>query len=177
MSRIEEIEQRLAGAGSGMLPPVILSRLVVGVPSQCWVWGGPVNKDSGYGRVPYDGRTRIVHRVVYTLLVGEIPPGLALDHLCHNRDKDCVGGPACLHRRCVNPKHLEAVPHRVNLGRGRSRNGIPGVDFTALSQLKPWRAQIGVNYRKLHLGLFATEAEAIAARQAAELRYSTPAKP
>jgi hypothetical protein len=42
---------------------------------------------------------------------------LVIDHTCHN-GTDCVGGFACLHRRCCNPAHLEAVTHRENLLRG-----------------------------------------------------------
>lgn len=32
------------------------------------------------------------HRYSYEMLVGPIPEGLDLDHLCHNRDKGCRGG-------------------------------------------------------------------------------------
>jgi hypothetical protein len=48
-----------------------------------------------------------MHRFVYELVRGRIPPGLTLDHLCRVR-------------HCVNPYHLEAVPHRVNVLRGDS---------------------------------------------------------
>lgn len=62
----------------------------------CWIWQGGIN-NSGYG----------VHRAVYTLLAGEIPDGLQLDHLCRVR-------------RCCNPEHLEPVTARVNVLRGDS---------------------------------------------------------
>lgn len=45
------------------------------------------------------------HRLSYELFVGPIPDGYELDHLCRNRG-------------CVNPAHLEAVTHRVNVLRG-----------------------------------------------------------
>lgn len=79
----------------------------------CVIWtrgtGG-----GGYAWVRLDGRTQPAHRVVYKLLVGPIAPGLQVDHTCHNQDVSCTGGTTCLHRRCVNPHHLEAVTNGEN---------------------------------------------------------------
>ena len=72
----------------------------------CWRWLGAPNK-SGYGAMKIAGRTILAHRFGYELLVGDIPAGLGLDHLCRNR-------------RCVNPGHLEAVDDRTNILRGVS---------------------------------------------------------
>ena len=72
--------------------------------SGCWEWQGAITPD-GYGRQSYRGRARRAHRVAYELIVGEIPAGLVLDHLCRNRS-------------CVNPAHLEPVTDRINLLRG-----------------------------------------------------------
>jgi hypothetical protein len=73
-------------------------------PNGCWQWTGHRNK-GGYGlmrgRDWRDVHQR-AHRLTYELLVGPIPEGLELDHLCRNRG-------------CVNPAHLEPVSHRVNI--------------------------------------------------------------
>lgn len=73
----------------------------------CWLWLGWLTEEGGYGRFRYDRGRVVAHRFAYELLVGPIPPGLELDHLCRTR-------------RCVNPAHLEPVTHRENTLRGIS---------------------------------------------------------
>lgn len=70
----------------------------------CWLWRGKVGR-GGYGLVRFRGRPTGVHRVSYILLVGDIPEGMTLDHLCRVRN-------------CVNPKHLEPVSQQQNILRG-----------------------------------------------------------
>ena len=87
----------------------------------CWLWTAACDP-GGYGMV-WDPRQQChvrAHRAVYKLLVGPIPDELPLDHLCHNADETCMGGPTCPHRRCVRPAHLEPVTHKVNINRGRA---------------------------------------------------------
>lgn len=88
------------------------------VEGGCWPWRRP--KSHGYGEVKVDGRWLRAHRLVYELLVGPIPSGFDIDHICHNRDATCDRRSDCPHRRCVNPAHLEPVPHRTNVLRGRT---------------------------------------------------------
>jgi len=93
-------------------------------PGGCWLWTGTTTRGYGLFRIGSrtDGTSRKVgaHRFAYELLVGPIPDGLQLDHLCHNRDASCPGGWGCPHRRCVNPAHLEPVTSRVNTLRGKT---------------------------------------------------------
>ena len=49
-------------------------------------------------------RSEYTHRISYRLWVGEILPGLSIDHLCRRR-------------LCVNPAHLEAVTNAENHAR------------------------------------------------------------
>ncbi len=89
-------------------------------PNECWPWIPTVN-DQGYATFHIGSREtgypHPAHAVAYEFIVGPIPKGLHIDHLCHT-NSDCEGGPTCLHRRCVNPAHLEAVPPGVNTLRG-----------------------------------------------------------
>ena len=75
----------------------------VDATGDCWIWTGALA--SGYGRFYLNGQLRPAHRVAYETLVGSIPRGLDLDHLCRVRS-------------CVNPDHLEPVTRAENLRRG-----------------------------------------------------------
>jgi hypothetical protein len=86
-------------------------------PNGCIHFMGATN--SGYGIVwvgaPEGRRLRRAHRAHYELMIGPIPEGMTLDHTCHNEDPTCLGGPTCLHRRCVNLEHLEPKSRGANV--------------------------------------------------------------
>lgn len=70
----------------------------------CWLWTAARNT-AGYGQVSWRGRWTLAHRTVYQEMVGPIPAGFVLDHLCRVR-------------HCVNPAHLEPVTLKANVLRG-----------------------------------------------------------
>lgn len=77
----------------------------------CWLWTATLYPH-GYGVCSdWPKGNNGAHRVVYSKLVGEIPDGLHIDHLCRNR---------C----CCNPLHLEPVTPQENLRRGEGRYGV-----------------------------------------------------
>lgn len=72
---------------------------VAGLDGPCWAWTGRLTVKR-YAAI----RGRLGHRVIYELLIGNVPDGLELDH-------------RCFQRHCVSPHHLEPVTHRENLDR------------------------------------------------------------
>lgn len=89
--------------------------------SGCWLWTGLHGTKDGYGKFqPSPGKPKVMaHRWSYEAFVGEIPDGYQIDHKCHTDDESCPGGVDCVHRRCVNPAHLEAVTASENTMRQR----------------------------------------------------------
>jgi hypothetical protein len=79
------------------------------VGGDCWVWlakktKGP-GRGIGYGSFQTDsGRHVSAHRWAYMNLVGPIPEGLVIDHLCNNRS-------------CVNPSHFKVTTNKENTRR------------------------------------------------------------
>lgn len=110
----------------------------------CWLWTACTNKD-GYGLFSLKLKSRLAHRVAYTLLRGPIPEGLGLDHRCHAH-------------ACVNPGHLRPATDKQNKENPSgptklSTSGVLGVCWH--KGAGKWMAQVhhaGVNN---YVGLFA----------------------
>jgi hypothetical protein len=80
----------------------------------CWLWTA-ARSGNGYGVFSPTKTTKMAaHRFADQALIGEIPSGLDLDHLCRVRD-------------CVNPTHLEPVTRAENLRRSELTG--PGRNF------------------------------------------------
>lgn len=126
----------------------------------CWLWTDKIDW-TGYGKIRIGGRAgrpHQAHRVSYELNVGDIPDGLHIDHVCHNK-------------ACVNPDHLRLTTNKQNVeNRGGLRtdntSGYQGVMWDKRD--KKWRAYANHNGRYYSAGYHATKEEAAAA--ALELR-------
>lgn len=90
----------------------------------CWIWTGAISK-GGYGNVCYidQGKKRwnTPHRLLWIELHGPIQTGLEVDHVCHD-PASCQGGAGCMHRRCVNPDHLQLTTPKQNSSPERNAN-------------------------------------------------------
>lgn len=67
----------------------------------CWLWTAYKLK-AGYGTITINGKSVLAHRWAFEALIGPIPEGLTIDHLCKNTS-------------CVNPYHMETVTLRENV--------------------------------------------------------------
>ena len=111
----------------------------------CWEWIGA--KAGGYGwttLVPGRGGTTTgAHRVAYAQLVGPIPAGLHIRHMCHNR-------------ACCNPDHLRVgtpadnAKDRQNAGRTTNAGGPPKLSPTQQLEIIAAR-KAGITYRELEV--------------------------
>lgn len=75
----------------------------------CWGWTDSLSK-AGYAYFSYGGRKGkkvLAHRLLYEIMIGPIPEGKDLDHLCRNRF-------------CVRPDHQQPASRRENLLRGET---------------------------------------------------------
>ena len=99
-----------------------------GGPSACWPWtAGGISDGYGHFWISEIQSNRMAHRVAYEDVIGPVPDGMVLDHVCHN-NSGCKLGNECPHRRCCNPTHLEPVTNVENTLRGEgpnSRNAVP----------------------------------------------------
>jgi hypothetical protein len=87
----------------------LLARIAEDPETHCWI---PSYAPASTGYIPITVteatnkyRQKLAHRFMYESLVGPIPDGMTLDHLCRR--------PAC-----CNPTHLEVVTMKENLLRG-----------------------------------------------------------
>lgn len=124
----------------------------------CWEWTGSRSSHTGYGMFNYlkpDGvrKPTTAHRAAWDLLVGPIPAGMYIDHVCHNRG-------------CVNPEHLCLATPKQNMENraGAQRNsstGVRGVSYDA--RYGTYAAGVQHKGVKYHAGTFKTLEEAAAA--------------
>lgn len=105
-----------------------IARRVTVADNGCWLWRGSLNR-KGYGMMgAFRKKGAYAHRISYAVFIDEepLPRGWTLDHLCRTRS-------------CVNPFHLEAVPHGENVRRGNT--GINWASRTHCNHGHPFDAE------------------------------------
>lgn len=135
-----------------------LAAKVVAGPNGCHNWTGG-KTTHGYGKIHFQRCSWLTHRLVMTLIHGQIAPGMEVHHRCFNRS-------------CINPRHLELLTHAANSQIRnpetlvKSSTGVLGVYFVKDSG--KYKVSLRANMMLHHGGIFSSLEDAIVARD--ELR-------
>lgn len=139
----------------------IIEQVEVDPDSGCWIWPHTLDH-KGYGKVWFQGKMSLVHRLMFSVFVGPLVEGLQVDHI------------NCISTACCNPEHLRQIS-----GAGNSQNrqkiqasntsGHTGVTWD--KRRGKWYAQINIGGTNIYLGRFTNLDDAIAARKAGEAKY------
>ena len=114
---------------------------------------------NGYLQISVQSRLYQAHRLAWLYMCGSWPKD-QIDHINRNRSDN----------RIANLR--EVTNKQNNQNRSKSSNntsGHPGIYWH--KQSSKWQAKITHSQKQIHLGLFATIEEALAARKAGELKY------
>ncbi len=96
---------------------------------------------------------RLMHRVVVEHMHGQIPPMFQLDHADGNRLNNTRENL----RLCTSAENMANIPRDKYKGSSKYK----GVAWDKRpNRSKPWKAQISINDKTRHLGVYATEEEA-----------------
>lgn len=117
------------------------------------------HKVKGYRAGRIFGRRHMAHRVAWAIFHGEWPSDF-LDHENGNRSDN----------RIANLRIAgDAENGKNKCLLSRNTSGIMGVFWCA--RRRSWRAQIGIDGRRIHIGNFASFDSAVSARKAAEKEF------
>src|SRR6266481_2420926 len=62
----------------------VFNRIKINQATGCHEWTGCIER-KGYGRVKFQKRKWLIHRLIWEKLKGPVPDGLQLDHTCGNK--------------------------------------------------------------------------------------------
>ena len=87
--------------------------------------------------------SKLLHRLVYQVFIGEIPNDMVIDHIDRNK----------FNNKLDNLRLVTLSQNQINSNRTENASGVSNVDGK-------FRARIGINGRKKHIGYFNTKEEA-----------------
>lgn len=132
--------------------------------SECWLWqggkGGSKSHPYGVFRIAAGTTTHGAHRFAYTLSCGDIPPGMEVDHTCHQT-------------LCVNPAHLRLATRKQNKENRQGAHGRSGVRGVVQLPSGRWKARVVHNRKYIHVGCFSSAEEAAEAARLKRLELFT----
>jgi|SRR5690625_5253612 len=139
--------------------PLIKSRVHYKSPSEaftartewhgdCLVWTGTV-VSKRYGSLKVEGKMVLSHRYAWETVNGPIPPGMFIDHICHNT-------------LCCNIDHLRLATHAENLA---NRSGADSQNKSSSIRNvhrnnKGWRVRVVKHGHEYNFGTYPTIEEA-----------------
>ena len=98
----------------------LAQKIEVDPDTNCWLWTGVIHHN-GYGFISYECKQVSVHRLMYSLVYGDIPDGLCVLHRCDVRN-------------CINPEHLFLGTYQDNWDdccrKGRQATGLKNGTYT-----------------------------------------------
>ena len=116
----------------------------------------------GYIDIGISGKIYKAHRLAWLYVYGYFPE-YEIDHIDRNKSNN----------RINNLRHASHQCNQRNVGlQQNNTSGIKGVSWH--KQRDKWRAEIKVNYKNYHLGLFTDFTEAVCTRLAAEQCLNWP---
>jgi len=117
------------------------------------------HNDEGYIRIFVCGKLYYAHRLAWLYIYGEFPKH-QIDHINHIKDDN----------RMINLRKATSRENKKNAPlRKDNKSGVVGVCIHKRSQ--KWSAEIKVNGKKVHLGLFEHKVDAAKTRKEAEIKY------
>jgi hypothetical protein len=109
-------------------------------------------KGNGYLQVAYQGKRCLIHRAIWEMFYGPIPPGLHIDHINGNPSDNRIEN-LRLATRSENQWNSKIPKNNTS--------GLKGASWCKVKQ--KWVAEIWVFGRKKYLGLFLAASDAHAA--------------
>jgi hypothetical protein len=150
--RFHELFRLDAGAGKLYWKVRAAKKIRIGQEAGCLV------KGNGYMQVMVDGKLYRSHRIMWLMHYGSIDPAMDVDHINNIRHDNRIDN-----LRLVG--HRENQSNRKDQKEGRTSSQYVGVYFD--KHAKKWKAQIQINGKSQHLGLFTDERQAHLAYQQA----------
>ena len=102
-------------------------------------------EQDGYSRVMINYGRYPLHRLIYIYHNGDIPADIKIDHINSVREDNCI----------ENLRLATSSQNQHNRSKSKNNSsGYKGVYWD--KKLKNWRAMIGIDNKKIHLGNFST---------------------
>lgn len=115
---------------------------------------------NGYIYVSIGNKAYLAHRIIYEMRHGEIPQGMQVDHIDHNRTNNADSN----HRLVSHKQNGRNIKKKIT-----NSSGFTGVCWD--NRRCKWLAYIMISGKHKHLGYFNNIEDAVCARKEAEIKF------